>query len=302
MQHRDQYLPDDGPCPLLRLLARFGMIASILAGAVISAAIAARKSARFPKEDSPNCRLGCVGRHDGKEARRKRGNATGRRRGDVSAQERRLARQSDYCQGHSPFHRQDGSASRRHVRQHATGVGARRVVHGESPWTRRNSRGRASAFLSAAVWLGCVVGASLMAGRAGYGQLSSPPGPRFRRRPARRVSRPPTRGRSRRTAVPVLRRVLRRAQFARRSGLISNCLHSPLSQRGPAMNVQGEPGDTGLSRYPPAEGERAFDRGPSMDVDQGRGDTGVSRYPPARGRAQRPARGTSTTRGRGAER
>jgi len=26
------------------------------------------------------------------------------------------------------------------------------------------------------------------------------------------------------------------------------------------MNDQGEPGDIGLSRYPPAEGERALDR------------------------------------------
>jgi high affinity Mn2+ porin len=54
------------------------------------------------------------------------------------------------------------------------------------------------------------------------------------------------------------------------------------------MNAQGEPGDVGLSRYPPAEGERAFDRRPSVGVDQGRGDTGVSRYPPAEGERSTP--------------
>jgi high affinity Mn2+ porin len=34
------------------------------------------------------------------------------------------------------------------------------------------------------------------------------------------------------------------------------CLHSPLSQRGTAMNAVAGRGDVGLSRYPPAEGER----------------------------------------------
>ena len=48
-----------------------------------------------------------------------------------------------------------------------------------------------------------------------------------------------------------------------------NRLHSPLSQRGPAMNVGEGTGDTGLSRYPPAEGERDSQGGPTTNVGEG---------------------------------
>jgi hypothetical protein len=48
------------------------------------------------------------------------------------------------------------------------------------------------------------------------------------------------------------------------------------------MNVAGEPEDIGVSRYPPAEGERGSQRGP-FSRGGGAEDTGVSRYPPAEG-------------------
>jgi high affinity Mn2+ porin len=49
------------------------------------------------------------------------------------------------------------------------------------------------------------------------------------------------------------------------------------------MSAQGEEGDIGLSRYPPAEGERGSDRGTRMESDTAPSDTGVSRNPPAEG-------------------
>jgi high affinity Mn2+ porin len=68
-----------------------------------------------------------------------------------------------------------------------------------------------------------------------------------------------------------------------------NCLHKPLSQRGPAMSGGGVE-DTGVSRYPPAEGERNSERGAATIDAGGPGDTGVSRYPPAEGE-RTPSRG-----------
>jgi high affinity Mn2+ porin len=41
--------------------------------------------------------------------------------------------------------------------------------------------------------------------------------------------------------------------------------------------------DTGVSRYPPAEGERPSRRSPALGITQRQRDTGVSRYPPAEG-------------------
>ncbi|MBV8076823.1 MAG: carbohydrate porin [Planctomycetaceae bacterium] len=48
-------------------------------------------------------------------------------------------------------------------------------------------------------------------------------------------------------------------------------------------------GETGVSRYPPAEGERYSQRGPAMSAGEGRGETGVSRYPPAEGERNVPS-------------
>jgi len=55
------------------------------------------------------------------------------------------------------------------------------------------------------------------------------------------------------------------------------------------MNAVEGRGDTGLSRYPPAEGERNTPSGPGMNVPQGRDDTGVSSFPPAEGERNVPA-------------
>ena len=55
------------------------------------------------------------------------------------------------------------------------------------------------------------------------------------------------------------------------------------------MKVQEGTGDTGLSRYPPAEGERYSQGGPAMNVGEGRADTGVSSFPPAEGERNAPA-------------
>jgi hypothetical protein len=66
-------------------------------------------------------------------------------------------------------------------------------------------------------------------------------------------------------------------------------LHAPLSERGPAMNVGEGRGDTGLSRYPPAEGERYGQPVPATNVGEGRSDTGVSSFPPAEGERNVPA-------------
>ena len=58
------------------------------------------------------------------------------------------------------------------------------------------------------------------------------------------------------------------------------------------MKVQEGTGDTGLSRYPPAEGERYSQGGPTMNVGEGRSDTGVSSFPPAEGERTPPAEET----------
>jgi len=49
------------------------------------------------------------------------------------------------------------------------------------------------------------------------------------------------------------------------------------------MNTVEGGNDTGVSRYPPAEGERGSERGPGMESSTAPSDTGVSRYPPAEG-------------------
>jgi high affinity Mn2+ porin len=66
------------------------------------------------------------------------------------------------------------------------------------------------------------------------------------------------------------------------------CLRSPLSEHGPAINAAPTPGDTGVSRYPPVEGERRSQssvpgNGPVLD------DTGRSTYPPVEGERRRSA-------------
>jgi hypothetical protein len=48
-------------------------------------------------------------------------------------------------------------------------------------------------------------------------------------------------------------------------------------------------GDIGVSRYPPAEGERNVQRAPATNIAERRGDTGVSRYPPAEGERNVPS-------------
>ncbi|MGA7499435.1 MAG: carbohydrate porin [Isosphaeraceae bacterium] len=58
------------------------------------------------------------------------------------------------------------------------------------------------------------------------------------------------------------------------------------------MKVQEGTGDTGLSRYPPAEGERYGQFVPATNVGEGRSDTGVSSYPPAEGERTPPAEET----------
>jgi high affinity Mn2+ porin len=55
------------------------------------------------------------------------------------------------------------------------------------------------------------------------------------------------------------------------------------------MNTAEGQGDTGLSRYPPAEGERTSQGGPGMNVGPVRDDTGFSTFPPAEGERNPPA-------------
>ena len=55
------------------------------------------------------------------------------------------------------------------------------------------------------------------------------------------------------------------------------------------MNVGEGRADTGVSRYPPAEGERYSQPMPATNVGEGRADTGVSSYPPAEGERNVPA-------------
>lgn len=55
------------------------------------------------------------------------------------------------------------------------------------------------------------------------------------------------------------------------------------------MNAVEGRGDTGLSRYPPAEGERYGQPLPATNVGEGRSDTGVSSFPPAEGERNPPA-------------
>jgi high affinity Mn2+ porin len=55
------------------------------------------------------------------------------------------------------------------------------------------------------------------------------------------------------------------------------------------MNAVEGRGDIGLSRYPPAEGERTSQSGPGMNVGPGTNDTGLSTFPPAEGEHNAPA-------------
>ena len=158
----------------------------------------------------------------------------------------------------------------------------------------------ASAFHWATVWIGCALGACLTAGCASPGQLSessgrgSPPACACQSNVAEQSK--PKNGTSKPAAPPAPHTV---GQAWR---AYVNCLHSPLSRRGPSMKVQEGTGDTGLSRYPPAEGERYSRAGPATNVGEGRSDTGVSSFPPAEGERNASGRGTETTHGRRANR
>ena len=152
---------------------------------------------------------------------------------------------------------------------------------------RTRARVLASAFHSATVWIGCALGACLTAGCASPGQLSessgrgSPPACACQSNVARAVEAQEWRQQSGGSSSPHTVGQAWRAYV--------DCLHSPLSRRGPAMNVEEGRGDTGVSRYPPAGGERYPQRGPAMNVGEGRGDTGVSSFPPAEGERNVPA-------------
>ena len=145
----------------------------------------------------------------------------------------------------------------------------------------------ASAFHSATVWIGCALGACLTAGCASPGQFSdssrrgSPPACACQSNVAQQSK--PKNGASSPAAHPAPHTV---GQALR---AYVDCLHSPLSRRGPAMNVGEGTGDTGVSRYPPAEGERYSQRGPASNLEEGQADTGVSTNPPAEGERNVPA-------------
>jgi high affinity Mn2+ porin len=63
------------------------------------------------------------------------------------------------------------------------------------------------------------------------------------------------------------------------------------------MNTQAHAGDTGMSRYPPAEGERGLGGAPATSSSDSQGDAGVSRYPPAE--SERGSEGSSGSGGNG---
>src|SRR5271157_4825119 len=152
---------------------------------------------------------------------------------------------------------------------------------------RTRARVLASAFHPAVVWIGCALGASLTSGCAGPGHLSwstgqgSPPASASQANVAQQPN--PKNGGSSTAAHPAPHTV---GQAWR---AYVNRLHSPLSERGPAMNAVEGRGDTGVSSFPPAEGERNSQSGPGMNAGQGRGDTGVSSFPPAEGERNVPA-------------
>src|SRR5271157_472110 len=160
---------------------------------------------------------------------------------------------------------------------------------------RTRARVLASAFHSAAAWIGCALGASLTSGCAGPGHLSwstgqgSPPACACRSNMAQQSKL--KNGGSSTAAHPSPHTVWQALRVYR------DCLHSPLSQRGPAMNVGEGRGDTGLSRFPPAEGERYSQPMPATNVGEGRSDTGLSRYPPAEGERNVPAVGPAPPTG-----
>ena len=111
---------------------------------------------------------------------------------------------------------------------------------------RTGAKGRASVFRWPVVWLGCALVASLECGCAGNAQLANPSG---RSSPPACACDSPTAPRSDPgtggSSQPA-RRPPRTVCQALRAYL--DCLHSPLSERGPGMNVAGGSGDTGTSR------------------------------------------------------
>jgi len=151
---------------------------------------------------------------------------------------------------------------------------------------RTHANGLVSAFTSPVVWLGCAVGASLTAGCASDGRISaptsrgSPPDCTACQSTTDPQSKPQNGGSSQ-PARPKPHTVWQALRAYR------NCLRSLLSQRGPAMNVE-ERGDIGISRYPPAEGERGSQGMPGPNELDERSDTGVSRFPPAEGERNPP--------------
>ena len=168
---------------------------------------------------------------------------------------------------------------------------------------RTRARVLASAFHSATVWIGCALGACLTAGCASPGQLSESSGrgspPACACQSTGKTQSKPENGASKPAAPPSPHTVGQALRAYR------NCLHSPLSRRGPSMKVQEAEEEPGV-RYPPAGGERYPQRGPAMNVGEGRGDTGVSSFPPAEGErnvpaeAPRPPSGAEPTEDNGA--
>src|SRR5271157_4099483 len=151
---------------------------------------------------------------------------------------------------------------------------------------RTRARVLASAFHPAVVWIGCALGASLTSGCAGPGHLSwstgqgSPPARACQSNVAQQSK--PKNGGSSTAAHPAPHTVGQalRAYLDR--------LHAPLSERGPSMKVQEAEEAPGV-RYSPAEGERYGRPLSATNVGEGRGDTGVSSYPPTEGERTPPA-------------
>ncbi len=151
---------------------------------------------------------------------------------------------------------------------------------------RTHARVLPSAFHWATVWIGCALGACLTVGCASPGQLSESSGrgspPACACQSTGDTQSKPENGGSNPAAHPAPHTVGQawRAYVA--------CLHSPLSRRGPSMKVQEAEESPGV-RYPPAEGERYGRPLSATNVGVGRGDTGVSSYPPAEGERTPPA-------------
>jgi high affinity Mn2+ porin len=147
---------------------------------------------------------------------------------------------------------------------------------------RTCSQVRASPLRSAVVWLSCAIGAPLLSVCASLGQQ---PGPSDRGSPpdcaCQSVKEPDSKPANQDSTQPARRKPRTFGQAVR---AYLECLHRPLSERGPSQKAIWGQGDAGTSRYPAAEGERGFERPRGMgDRARSASDAGMSRYPPAEG-------------------